>query len=373
MNCAECQTDPLTPGHYCPCCGRKLSLEEQRAVGGTVPATAPVLANPIVTVPLHESTRADAQKAPVIETRAEATLPPPLAIDVDEIKKAKAKEAADLIAQAHLAKAANPTPVVRRPVVAVPPPPQTQSRTRMLMIAAAVIVGAIGAAEGARRFGFEWPAQAVSEAPPVQMTANAAEVTPPARRAVSREIPSPAQVDPETKPVTAKPASAIAPSRPAVRSKTVAPAEKRTPVRQANPSQDAPVVARNSSPERPAAAAAPARPAASESSRPAAPPTGRFFESNDVDQPPRVASRVAPRLPANLPAGADKRMAVARVLVSSTGHAHHVSLLRGSMLGRASDEAVVAAVTQWTFSPAKKRGEAVNCWYNIGVPLGQAD
>jgi hypothetical protein len=289
---------------------------------------------------------------------------------MDEVKRAKAKEAADLIAQAHLAKAANPTPVVRRPVVAVPPPPQTESRTRMLMIAAAVIVGAIGAAEGARRFGFEWPAQAVSEAPPVQMTANAEEVTPPTRRAVSREIPSPAKVDPETKVVTAKPASAIAPPRPAVRPKTVAPAEKRTPVRQANPAQDAPVVARNSSPEIPASAPAKAPVA---SARSAAPPSGRFFESNDVDQPPRVASRVAPRLPANLPAGADKRMAVARVLVSSTGHAHHVSLLRGSMLGRESDEAVVAAVTQWTFSPAKKRGEAVNCWYNIGVPLGQVD
>ena len=42
-------------------------------------------------------------------------------------------------------------------------------------------------------------------------------------------------------------------------------------------------------------------------------------------------------------------------------------------LGRESDDAVVAAVMQWTFSPATKRGEPVNCWYNIGVPLGHAD
>ena len=364
MNCAECQTDPLTPGHYCPCCGRKLSLEEQRAMGSTVPAHAPVLTSAIVTEPSHDSTPAVAQKPTALEAMPQVTLPAQLAIDLDEVKRAKAKEAADLIAQAHLAKAANPTPVVRRPVVTVPPPPQTQSRTRMLMIAAAaaVIVVAIGAAEGARRLGFEWPAQAVSEAPPVQMTA---------RQAVAREIPSPAKVDQDTKAVIAKPASAIAPPRPAARPKAGAPAEKRTPVRQANPSQDAPVVARNSAPEIPASA--PAKPPVSASARSAEPPKGRFFESNDVDQPPRVASRVAPRLPGNLPAGADKRMAVARVLVSSTGHAHHVSLLRGSMLGRESDEAVVAAVTQWTFSPARKRGEAVNCWYNIGVPLGQAD
>jgi hypothetical protein len=61
------------------------------------------------------------------------------------------------------------------------------------------------------------------------------------------------------------------------------------------------------------------------------------------------------------------------VLVSRTGHPHRISLLRGSRLGRSSDEAVVAAVTRWTFSPARKRGEPVNCWYNIGVPLGQSN
>ena len=64
---------------------------------------------------------------------------------------------------------------------------------------------------------------------------------------------------------------------------------------------------------------------------------------------------------------------VVRVLVSQTGHPFRVSLLRGSRLGRSLDDAVVAAVTQWTFSPARKRGEAVSCWYNFGVPLGRAD
>ncbi len=277
-------------------------------MGGTVPAAAP-------------------QKARVLETTAGVTVPPPPAFDLDEVKKAKAKEAADLIARAHLAKAENPAPVIRRPVVAVPPPPQKQSRAPMLMMAAAVIVGAIGAVEGARRLGFEWPGQDAREAPRVQTAAVAEDVPPPARRAISRVTPSTAKVVPQT---DVAPETKVA--RPAARPKTVRVAEK----------------------------------------LPTA-PTGRFFESNDVDQPPRVASRVAPRLPANLPAGADKKIAVARVLVSSTGHPYHVSLLRGSTLGRASDEAVVAAVTQWTFSPAKKRGEAVNCWYNIGVPLGHAD
>jgi hypothetical protein len=47
--------------------------------------------------------------------------------------------------------------------------------------------------------------------------------------------------------------------------------------------------------------------------------------------------------------------------------------LRRSKVGRSLDDAVVAAVTQWTFSPARKRGEAVSCWYNIGVPLDRGN
>jgi hypothetical protein len=337
-------------------------------MGGTVPTHAPALASAIVTDNSYVPTRVVVQPPAAIETMSEVALPPPPVVITDEVKMAKAKEAAALIAQAHLAKAANPAPVVRRPVVAVPPPPpQQQRRTPMLLMAAAVIVGAIGAAEGARRLGFEWPGQDVREAPPVEVAAVAEDVTPPpsARRAIARETPSVAkvvaqtEVAPETKaarPAAAKPKAGTA-------------AQQRPPVRQVKPSvQDAPVVARNSTPG--VTVPAPTRPPVAESARPPAPLTGKFFESNDVDEPPRVASRVAPRLPPNLPAGADKRIAVARVLVSRTGQAHHVSLLRGSLLGRASDEAVVAAVTQWTFSPATKRGEPVNCWYNIGVPLG---
>src|SRR5262245_7392954 len=38
VNCAECQTDPLTPGHFCPCCGRQLSLQERREMETSAPA-----------------------------------------------------------------------------------------------------------------------------------------------------------------------------------------------------------------------------------------------------------------------------------------------------------------------------------------------
>ena len=32
MRCDECKTEPLTPGHFCECCGRKLSLQERKAL-----------------------------------------------------------------------------------------------------------------------------------------------------------------------------------------------------------------------------------------------------------------------------------------------------------------------------------------------------
>jgi TonB family protein len=64
---------------------------------------------------------------------------------------------------------------------------------------------------------------------------------------------------------------------------------------------------------------------------------------------------------------------VVRVLVSQSGHASTITLLRKSKAGRAVDDAVVAAVKRWQFSPARKRGEAVSCWYNIGVPIGRAE
>jgi hypothetical protein len=368
VNCTECQTDPLTPGHYCPCCGRKLSLEEQRAVGATLPASAPVRTRVIVTKPAHEPAPAVAQKVAALDLTQEVLTSAPIG-NADEVRMAKAKAVADLTAQAHLAKAANPTPVIRRPIAPIPPAPERRNYTPMLMMAAAVIVGVIGAAEGARRFGFQWPGRDVREAQPVQMAANveavaapAAVAPPPEQRRISRDTPSAPKVVPQTKV-----------ARSAGRPKADTAPAQRTSGRPANSTVQnaAPAVARDASPEIPASASAKAP--AAESPRSSAPLTGRLFESSDVDEPPRIASRVAPRLPANLPAGADKRIVVARVLVSSSGQPHRVSLLRGSMLGRASDEAVVAAVAKWTFSPAKKRGEAVNCWYNFGIPLAQAD
>jgi protein TonB len=99
---------------------------------------------------------------------------------------------------------------------------------------------------------------------------------------------------------------------------------------------------------------------------PPPPAVGPFFEMAQVNQPPRVASQVEPRLPDHQ-AGAD--VVVLRVLVSQAGHASQISMLRRARAGRDVDDAVVAAVKRWTFTPATKRGQAVSCWFNVAVPL----
>ncbi len=100
-------------------------------------------------------------------------------------------------------------------------------------------------------------------------------------------------------------------------------------------------------------------------------PIRPFFETKDVSESPQIARRVEPQVPAEARGVSD--IVVVRLLVSQTGHPSSVSLLRKSKAGQPLDDAVVAAVKQWTFSPARKKGEAVSCWLNVGVPVGRAN
>ena len=88
-----------------------------------------------------------------------------------------------------------------------------------------------------------------------------------------------------------------------------------------------------------------------------------------MQEAPRVASRVEPDVPEDLRARTRNEIVIVRMLVSQSGQPSRVSLLRKSKTGPRVDEAVLAAVSQWKFSPAKRRGAAVSSWFNIGVPL----
>jgi TonB family protein len=91
------------------------------------------------------------------------------------------------------------------------------------------------------------------------------------------------------------------------------------------------------------------------------------LEVTKVDVRPEVVKRVNART--SKAAAGTPEMVVLRVLVSAAGSPGTVHVLRGSKVDPDSDGAAVAAVKQWAFSPALKRGRPVDCWFNVAVPV----
>jgi TonB family protein len=295
--------------------------------------------------------------------------------------------------QAALLKQPRAEAAERAPRLAVankqPSVPATAPRRHhsLALAAAAVIVTAIGV-------GAYW--LRIHEEPVVALEQQAALV---AKGVPSAEDRVPRRARPAAAPTSAQsrkpapaPPTAATPARakpkPAVSSTSARPASAARapaakPVRTTGPSTREPVrdltsvpaanagvsssVAPDAAPDTPdvvATAPAPATPA---------PPVGPFFETKDVTESPRVATRVEPRLPDELRARPIDEIVIVRALVSQSGHPSRISLLRRSKTGPQLDDVVVAAVNQWTFSPARKRGEPVSCWLNFGVPVGRRE
>jgi hypothetical protein len=166
-----------------------------------------------------------------------------------------------------------------------------------------------------------------------------------------------APVEPAPAPAPTAPAPS-APRKPAAASSgPTAPrkvADPRPPVNNA-PQPDAP----------PAAAAAVNVP------RPK--PVGQLFQPSEVNEAPRVVRRIEPRIPGALRGRKLDEILVVRALVSKDGFPSRVTLLRRSKAGATLDDAVVAAVNQWSFTPALKEGEPVNSWFNFAVPVSRPD
>ena len=409
--CVECEAEPLTPGHYCPCCGRKLSVEERKALesnpivaGGApgaasgpasdaprgVSAAAAALPRPVSTKtasvsngkpPAGQTNRvassaAKLQEARVAAARARAVRAAEAQEEAARAEAAKAAAAraiaAKVVADRVAAAAKNEAFAARRlesPTLPSPPPaaPVQSRRANSLVLTAAVVVmfGAIAALQGDRWLGGQGVLQTARDARVAQPTPVVAGMTggpvaTPSDASASVTGPAPgggaAPAKPAPKPSAGTGGRASATTRqPTPPAPQAAPIAARQPVTNARAPKAAP-------PPTPPVAAAPP---------PAAAPTGRIFESTDVDRAPKVTNRVEPRLPTNLPADT-LDVVVVRVLVSETGQPFRISVLRGSRLGQTLDDAVVEAVKQWTFAPALKKGEAVHSWYNIGVPLGRA-
>ena len=485
MRCVECQTDPLTPEHYCECCGRKLSLQERKGPetaaapvappsGPTAPAEPaasavrcdscggpshngnlcascqhafqPFLNSTFPQTPASDLPATVAETTPVVEASpatelvqsgplprvsqwfdvpdiAAETLPSPVLaevvmrsqgdpeaaaaeaarreaagaeaarlnaaqaeaarievdrIEIAKLQAAKAQAATNRVAQIETRRpaprAATPAAASQRSGPSVQPRQGTGSIVRVA--AALVIVAATGLGVGAYVFKIQglpipgqaqWalvaPTAAVAERvstsqDPLAVVEGATK----AREATSaRERATPARTTAAPKAKSAT--SSGVPPRVAPKAQLTAPTRQvasafapagvtEAPVHEAAPP---PLVL---APPPPAPSTAPLRP---------------FFETKEVNESPRVASRVEPQLPDDLRARELNDVVVVRLLVSQSGHPSSLSLLRRSRAGQSLDDAVVVAVKQWTFSPARKKGEAVSCWLNVGVPVGRAN
>ncbi len=103
---------------------------------------------------------------------------------------------------------------------------------------------------------------------------------------------------------------------------------------------------------------------------PAAPaPASRVYQTFDVDVKPEVVAQVPPVYPEAAAKQNVQDVVVLQVLVDAAGRPESIKVLRGSRRAPSLDEAAMAAVRQWTFRPAKKNGQAVPCWFNVGVPF----
>jgi periplasmic protein TonB len=279
--------------------------------------------------------------------------------DANLLKQAK-------IEAAHAQKALKSAVVSKGPHIPAAPP---RGRHPIVLAAVAVVGVAIGV--GAIWVGMHNDAATARAQPAATPVAKntATEVGDAVGRALPRQPPAattPSAEDPKSTTMASPKASTSSRPRPTTPRAAAVPAaaapdgaESSTREAAALPSVPTPVIAALVHVAEPAPAPAL--------------PVGPFFETKDVNESPRIAARVEPRVPEALRAHSTNDIVIVRALVSQSGHPSRISLLRRSKAGPELDTIVVEAVTQWTFEPARKKGEAVSCWLNFGVQLGGAE
>lgn len=425
MRCADCETEPLSPARYCECCGREIALHQEQSEE-TLSGADDWAPNPNPTLDLRyeahqpsapEATGASSQDASARAMVAKADMPPaqPEATTTpipDRVPFVDAKliEPEVVKPRESLPKPATSTPIhaervqrspaaSRRPIVqaTVPVTPDRQRHSSKVAIGALLIGAVVVGAPWLRvhkesliarvnQLANVVSSNGVTEVAEVAEVANQPLPTepptapPPATQVREPQPPKvvvPAKASQDRKPATAaspvastpvrpKPVTPARPPRP-VPAKAVA----TKPVRAKEPAREVPAVAVLAAKPSAPVIAAPAVEVAAAAPAPRPEALGPFFESNQVNEPPRMTPHVEPRLPVELRNRSVKEIVVVRALVSQSGHPTRVSLLRRSKTGPQLDDVVLAAVNQWTFSPARKKGEPVSCWFNFAVPVGQ--
>jgi serine/threonine-protein kinase len=123
-------------------------------------------------------------------------------------------------------------------------------------------------------------------------------------------------------------------------------------------------------PSQPVPAAVPAAPnPPTPDTQAAGSPSSRIYQALEVDVKPEVLTQVPPVYTDDAVKQNVRDVVVLQVLVDASGRPQTIKLLRGSQKAPLLNGSAAAAVRQWTFSPAKKNGEPVPCWFNVGVPF----
>jgi protein TonB len=409
--CVECETNPVTPGHFCECCGRKLSEAEKarikpyvapvalcascgapaehgdlcRACRKSFGASAAEVAMPTANIaeePANpeivrsdtaklESARLEAARAEAARLKAELAKQEAERLEAvkAEERRLRALDARPTMNTVAIQRIQKPAPAIARPSVPAVKRHQTWAMA-YLVIFAFVALAAFAVGIFSLKLQLQPSAAVVEQQPASAAITEVSDAPSSARPQKSAPAPAPAR---SSSPAPTRP-SAPTKNRPAVDARPPAVPAK---VERASASPvEAQVSTRNAVNETPpAAAAAPApRPVAVNNApvEPPAEPRGPLFDPSQVQEAPRVATRVEPKLPPSLRNIQFEDVVIVRLLVSETGRPSRVSLLRRSKIGQPIDDAVMAAVNQWTFAPARRKGEAVSSWYNVGVPISGA-
>jgi TonB family protein len=94
---------------------------------------------------------------------------------------------------------------------------------------------------------------------------------------------------------------------------------------------------------------------------------GQLFDLSDVDQAPTVLRSPAPAYPQAAARQQLESSVIVTALISETGRVLDARVLRGDGSDAGFDEAAVAAVRTWEFTPGIKDGQRIRTWVPVNV------
>ena len=272
------------------------------------------------------------------------------------------------------------SPAAVAAVGAIPAVPRASGgkRSRSLLIGAALAgVAAIGTPVMWKLAFASRPT--VVSALPIEPAATPEPVAPRPERVHGTPAAAPAPVAPrvyqDLQPLAPEPAAPSPPVAAAVRVTHARDAESERTKKPAVTAAKAPVAAPVAAPEPTPLLVATPPPVVAATTTAAAPPAsvqaeavplGQIFEVSQVETRPSVTNRFDPVMPARLN-GTIPLVVIVRVLVSPSGRPVESSAVKNPSNDAGLAAAAAATVRQWSFAPAKKKGQPVSCWVNVGV------